>query len=407
MPFLETLIDPRVAKEFGPSEQDRAAARSNAFIQAGLGMIGSRGGLMNAISQGGLLGFDSYNRSLENAQRAKAYQFQTGLELSKLAKQQDQERAIAEAIAKESPEIQQAVRMGVPYQEIWKRRNPEDQFKVVGGSMVKVSGGDVHPVYQAPEKLPEWATKDANGNRIVDPAYLDMRKSIAAAGRSNSVTYNAPISGVDASGNPVFFQPTKDGSPPVIVPGVRPTPTEKNAPMGYRFTESGDLMPIPGGPADVKAQAAAQQKLVGASDVDLAIGTLRDAYDRLEKGGGITSTKNGSVSNFGAAVSSSGIGQTAGKMFGTDNQSARNDIAMTRPALLAALMKATGMSAKQMDSNAELKMWMTTATDPTLDVESNRRALDNIERKYLSGAQAGNDQPRKVRRYNPQTGRIE
>ena len=386
------------------------------LLSAAFGGMASarRGAPINSIGRAGLAGLQGYSGAIDQQNQRTEQEAQTkyrNMQISQAeqaAKTAESQRAAQQiALSSMSPEIQKAVSAGVPFSEIWKRQNPEDMYKVVGGSMVKVSGGDVRPVYQAPEKLPEWATTDANGNRIVDPAYLDMRKSIAAAGRSNSVTYNAPVSGVDASGNPVFFQPTKDGSPPVIVPGVKPAPTEKNAPMGYRFTESGDLMPIPGGPADAKAQAVAQQKLIGASDVDLAIGTLRDAYDRLEKGGGITSTKNGAVNNFGAAVSSSGVGQAAGKMFGTDNQSARNDIAMTRPALLAALMKATGMSAKQMDSNAELKMWMTTATDPTLDVESNRRALDNIERKYLSGAQAGNDQPKKVRRYNPQTGRIE
>ena len=45
-------------------------------------------------------------------------------------------------------------------------------------------------------------------------------------------------------------------------------------------------------------------------------------------------------------------------------------------------MKATGMSAKQMDSNAELKLYLATATDPTLDVASNKRALDMIETLY-------------------------
>jgi len=150
---------------------------------------------------------------------------------------------------------------------------------------------------------------------------------------------------------------------------------------GYRWAENGTLEAIPGGPADQKAQ----QKAAGATDVDIALTTLRDAYDRLETGGGITSTTKGPIDNLTAAVQSSGIGQAAGKAFGTDNQSARNDIAMSRPALLAALMKATGMNAKQMDSNAELKLWLTTATDPTLDVQSNRRALDNIEKKYLGG----------------------
>ena len=155
-------------------------------------------------------------------------------------------------------------------------------------------------------------------------------------------------------------------------------------PAGYRFTPDGNMEPIPGGPADAKAQALANQKAVGVTDVDSAVATLRDAYDRLEKGGGITSTENGPIGNIAAAASSSGVGQAVGKYLGTNNQSARNDIAMSRPALLASLMKATGMSAKQMDSNAELKLWLATATDPTLDVESNRRALDAIERKYIT-----------------------
>lgn len=156
-------------------------------------------------------------------------------------------------------------------------------------------------------------------------------------------------------------------------------------PSGYRYTADGNMEAVPGGPADAKAQAAAQMKSAGTSDVDIAIGTLRDAYDRLEKGGGITSTKKSAAGNLYAWGSSSSLGQTIGKALGTDNQSARNDIAMTRPALLAALMRATGMNSKQIDTNNELKLWLATATDPTLDVESNRRALAKIELKYLSG----------------------
>ena len=123
--------------------------------------------------------------------------------------------------------------------------------------------------------------------------------------------------------------------------------------------------------------------------MDSAIATLRDAYSRLEEGGGITSTENGTMGNLAASTSSSDVGQTVGRMFGTNNQSARNDVAMTRPVLLAALMKSTGMSAKQMDSNAELKLWIATATDPKLDVESNRRALNAIEKKYFSAQTGG------------------
>lgn len=58
---------------------------------------------------------------------------------------------------------------------------------------------------------------------------------------------------------------------------------------------------------------------------------------------------------------------------------------MTRPLLLQAIMKATGMSAKQMDSNAELKLYLATATDPQKGLEANLEALDRIESLYGGG----------------------
>lgn len=235
-----------------------------------------------------------------------------------------------------------------------------------------------------------------------DPQGFQQWKQQSALGATKFIEMNKPhISNVDTGGSiNVLSTPGLIGQPQVIgqmrktaTPGemlVNTRAQEKNrleskAPSGYRFNSDGNLEAIPGGPADLKATAEAEKKAVGSSDVELAITTLRDAYNRLEKGGGITSTNKGTLSNLAAAASSSGLGQAAGRAIGTQNQSARNDIAMTRPALLSALMKATGMSAKQMDSNAELKLWLATATDPTLDVESNRRALDNIEKNYLRG----------------------
>jgi len=45
-----------------------------------------------------------------------------------------------------------------------------------------------------------------------------------------TVNYGAPVAGVDAQGNPVFFQPAKGGGAPAIVPGVAPPPKEEKAP---------------------------------------------------------------------------------------------------------------------------------------------------------------------------------
>ena len=153
-------------------------------------------------------------------------------------------------------------------------------------------------------------------------------------------------------------------------------------PSGYRMTKDGNLEAIPGGPADIKAQTVG----VGKQTVNTLVGGLKDEYDKLLSNGGITSTAQPVTSNIPAAIGSSGIGQMTGKLFGTENQSARNTIAQSRPLLLQAIKSATGMSAKQMDSNVELKMYLSAATDPTLDYESNMHALNQLETLYGGAA---------------------
>lgn len=322
------------------------------------GLAGAnRGTPINNLGRAGLAGVMGYGNALDRQERmnenAVQNQFRQ-MQIGELKRKQEQQARIDELIKTLPPEQQQALGLGVGYDKIWDRQNPKvEPYTLTPGA--KRFGIDNQVVAEAPveRKAPEGMQYDAAGNLVAIPGYVEMRSRIAAAGR-------APA------------------APPV-----------DKVPMGYRMKPDGSMEAIPGGPADLKAQATSQRQADGATDVDVAISSLRDAYDRLEKGGGITSTQKDPLSNLSASASSSALGQGIGKMFGTQNQSARNDIAMGRPALLAALMKATGMSAKQMDSNAELKLWLTTATDPTLDVESNRRALANIEKKYLkNGSQA-------------------
>ncbi len=174
-----------------------------------------------------------------------------------------------------------------------------------------------------------------------------------------------------------------------LKPPVAPDLSGK-PPSGYRYIKTGDLQAIPGGPADIKEQQKTSVQETGRENVSTVIAQLRDAYSQLKEGGGITDPSAGAMSNVGAGIASSGFGQVAGRMFGTQNQSKRNEILMTRPVLLQHIMKATGMSAKQMDSNAELKLWLSTATDPTLDIAANMQALDNIEKTYgIGGRGAG------------------
>ena len=123
----------------------------------------------------------------------------------------------------------------------------------------------------------------------------------------------------------------------------------------------------------------------GRETVSSIVSELRGKYEELAKNSGIVDPKAGWMSNLSAGAASSGVGQAVGNVFGTENQSARNTIAQTRPLLLNAIKQATGMSAKQMDSNAELKMYLAAATDPKLDIKANLAALDNLDKLYGLG----------------------
>lgn len=89
--------------------------------------------------------------------------------------------------------------------------------------------------YQAPEGAPEAVTPTTiikDGRRVV----VDARtgREIGAAPESNPlvVNYGSPVAGVDEQGNPVFFQPSRTGGPPSMIPGVRPegkAPTESQS----------------------------------------------------------------------------------------------------------------------------------------------------------------------------------
>ena len=137
---------------------------------------------------------------------------------------------------------------------------------------------------------------------------------------------------------------------------------------------------------DSKKETKDAETAKGLASVDDAVMSLKGHIDELKKGGGMTSTDNGVLGNMSAYAKTTGVGQMLGSMGGTTNQRNRDSMLMTRPLLLASIMKAQGMSAKQMDSNTELKLWLSTATDPTKGYEANVEALNSIAKKYGSGA---------------------
>jgi hypothetical protein len=53
--------------------------------------------------------------------------------------------------------------------------------------------------------------------------------------------------------------------------------------------------------------------------------------------------------------------------------------------LLTAIMKATGLSATQLNSNVELQTYLKTATDTKVSIQSNVKALNNISKMFGLG----------------------
>lgn len=186
------MFDPEVIKAmqgFGPSEDDRKKAMNMGLLQGGLGILannrgyGSGQALSNAIGQGGMHGVNSYERQLNDVEKDQMRQFQMANTTQAMLQQQKQKAAQAAALAQQSPDVQAAVAAGVPFSEVWKNKN---QAYNLGAGEKRMVGGQV--VAEGAPKLPEWAIPGPDGNMQINPQYLDMKKQIAAAGRSQTNT---------------------------------------------------------------------------------------------------------------------------------------------------------------------------------------------------------------------------
>ena len=117
----------------------------------------------------------------------------------------------------------------------------------------------------------------------------------------------------------------------------------------------------------------------GLDSFNTQISALRRAYDTLNANGDIVNSDSAGVGNVLPRIQSSGLGQTVGGVFGTKSQDARAEIKGARNVLLATIKNATGMTSKDMDTNADIQRWMQSVTDPTNSYQANMAVLKNIE----------------------------
>ena len=123
-----------------------------------------------------------------------------------------------------------------------------------------------------------------------------------------------------------------------------------------------------------------------------AIGSM---YAELNRLGGIASTERSAFANVPARIAGSAVGQIAGQAIGTQEQSLRDRIAAARFTLVQQIKNATGMSARQMDSNVELQNTLNSLSDPRQGYEAAISIIENLRKTYgRGGAPTGEPAPR-------------
>lgn len=118
-------------------------------------------------------------------------------------------------------------------------------YKVVGGSLVQVGPNGVKEAYRAPSEESTDPFVRLLKQSGIDPMspqgqqYLRQRLTKETSHQPGvSVSYGAPVAGVDAQGNPVFFQPDRAGGKPAIIPGVAPPPKETPAALREKLANN-------------------------------------------------------------------------------------------------------------------------------------------------------------------------
>ena len=108
-------------------------------------------------------------------------------------------------------------------------------------------------------------------------------------------------------------------------------------------------------------------------------------YLALDQSGGMINPNNSVSQNIAVRMSATDIGQALTGAAGQQAQSIRSRINNAKPLLIQLIRESTGMSAKAMDSNAELNFYLQAASDPKLDLFSNLVALDTLDKQYGDG----------------------
>lgn len=119
-----------------------------------------------------------------------------------------------------------------------------------------------------------------------------------------------------------------------------------------------------------------------------SLNELRTIYRDLNKMGAMVSPSRSTGGNIVSRARSSAAGQILEGAVGTQAQTLRDRVASIRPGLMQSIARATGMTGRQLDSNADVKLFMQTVTNPSSSYEANLAAIAGLERFLAANAKS-------------------
>ncbi len=233
---------------------------------------------------------------------------------------------------------------------------------------------------------------DSQGNAIAVPGYAEARGQIAGGEQTgkniSDLDYKPQIAGESSKASETAKAGVELGTAAEIA---------RQKKIG-----SGEITDV-------------QKHQIGQEQLAPSLSIMSSLYDNLEKAGAAVVPGANWKENLSASVRGGATGQYLGKKFGTTEQSIRNQINQQIPAIINDIRQVTGMSAKAMDSNAELKFYLAQLGDDDSDITARRAALASIQAKFLSGykkqenpaAPPALPQGAATHKYNPATGQLE
>jgi len=131
--------------------------------------------------------------------------------------------------------------------------------------------------------------------------------------------------------------------------------------------------------ARLKTEQAEEDKQTSLDAFRGELNNTRLAYGELDRLKAIPSTERSGLSNLSASMGASGVGQTLGRTFGTEEQKNRDVIAGSRLRLLNSVAKVLGVKSGQLNSNVELQTYLKSLSDPTQSIQAVEENIANLE----------------------------